>query len=120
MSIGAESPLISISEIAAILKKKNDAAIKWLTEHKVSIHKFGKSSHVYKIDWLILLGTIYAKELRKTYPNTWSDKYRMIEKNEIISGMVIYELASEKVCLPTTVVKPINNNDKTFLKSITR
>ena len=44
----------------------------------------------------------------------------MIEKNEIISGMVIHELASEKACLPTTVVKPINNNDKTFLKSITR
>ena len=120
MSIGAESPLISISEIAAILKKQNDAAIKWLTEHNIPIHKFGRSSHVYRIDWLIQLGKIYAKELRKTYPNTWSDKYRMIEKNEIISGMVIHELASEKVCLPTTVVKPINNNDKTFLKSITR
>jgi len=119
MSSGVESPLINISEIAAILNKQNDAAIKWLTEHNIAIHKFGKSSHIYRIDWLIQLGKIYAKELRKTNPNTWKDKYRMVEKNETIASVVIHELVSELCSLPTTVVKPINNNQKTFLKSIT-
>ncbi len=112
--------ILSISEVAERLKKKdNTATKKWLERRGVRIYAESKSHYVYEIDLAVELDKPWVRSLIHKYPDNWKDIYRGIAKDKSVCDLVLLSLGEEINYLPKTKVKKMDENDKKLFKKLT-
>lgn len=116
-----EIDLLTLNEVKNLLKYKQiDSVKKWLSDNDVRIHHFGnKRNMVFKIDFDSILMIEKGKELRSLYPTNWNEILEFYINDNRLLKIVLFKLTSDTEYLkPTTVVKPINNNEEKLIMDL--
>lgn len=110
---------LSLNEVGIIIQMKDIEGVKrWLNSNNIKVYKRSKFNYVYKIDVEIEIDKIRVRDLRKSFPNEWEMRYRIIAKDDAVYKMVVLSLGGELNYLATSKVKRKSVGDEQLYKKL--
>jgi hypothetical protein len=117
-NIGSLSTL-SLNEVGVIIQMKDIEGVKrWLNSNDVKVYKRSKFNYVYKIDVECEIDKVRVRDLRKSFPNEWEMRYRIIAKDDAVYKMVVLSLGGELNYMATSKVERESVGDEQLYKKL--
>ena len=112
MNCGA---IMSLMEVGIqIGRKDKDCIIKWLNENYITIHRLGKLTCVYKVDFDCAMLLPHVKDYKRRYPNQWEAYYQKTIKDEALFNLIMLKLEVDINYKPTTKVKRSKSDEELY------
>ena len=108
--------IMTIKEVASKIKLIDESAtLRWLMKNNIQIHKIAKKNIVYQLDVDCAIEKPFAKNLRKSFPNSWESAYKICTGCETVFKLVVMQLNSTVIRTPQTKVIASQGKEKKLL-----
>jgi hypothetical protein len=116
------SPVImNLKEIGDQIGRKDIECIKkWLNENCITIHRLGKLTCVYRVDFECTMMLPQIKDYKRRYPTQWESYYRQIIKDDALYYMIMLRLEADISHKPLAKVKRRSQSDEKLYNRLTR
>ncbi len=112
--------IMNIKEVGLrIGRKDKESIIKWLNRSKVTIHRLGGLTYVYKVDLECVIILSHVLDRRMKDPDGWELYYQKIIKDEALFQLIMTELkVNVPYKKPTTIVKKSKADQELYKKLV--
>jgi hypothetical protein len=95
-----------------IYRKDTECIKKWLKENDITIHRPGRLTFVYKIDFDCAMMLPHVKDYRRKYPAQWEAYFQNTIKDVALFNLIMLRLEVDINYQPTTKVKRRSKSDE--------
>jgi hypothetical protein len=109
------SAIMNLKEVGFRIGRKDIECIKkWLNENNITIHRLGKLTCVYNVDFECAMMLPHVKDYKQKYPLQWEAYYQKTIKDEAIFNLIMLKLEVDINYKPTTKVKRSKSDDELY------
>jgi hypothetical protein len=110
MNCGA---ILSLKDVGELIHRKDIECIKkWLNENSITIHRLGKLTCVYKVDFECAMMLPHVRDFKRKYPKQWEAYYQNTIKDEALFNLIMLRMEVDISYKPTTKVKIRSKSDE--------
>ena len=109
------SAIMNLKEVGVRIGRKDIECIKkWLYENSITIHRLGKLTCVYKVDFECAMMLPHVKDYKRKYPTQWEAYYQKTIKDEVLFNLIMLQLEVDINYKPTTKVKRSKSDEELY------
>jgi hypothetical protein len=111
------SAIMNLKAVGARIGRKDVECIKkWLNENNTTIHRLGKLTCVYKVDFECAMMLPHVKDFKRKYPTKWEAYYQNTIKDEALFDLIMLRMEVDINYKPTTKVKRSKSDEELYQK----
>lgn len=111
--------IMSLKEVGIqIGRKDKECIIKWLNENCITIHRLGKLTCVYKVDFDCAMMLPHVKDYKRRYPTQWEAYFQKTIKDEALFNLIMLMLEVDINYKATTKVKRRSQSDEELYQKL--
>lgn len=109
--------ILSLKDVGELIQRKDKECIKkWLHENDITIHRLGKLTFVYKVDFECALMLPHIKDFKRKYPTQWEAYYQKTIKDEALFNLIMLRMEVDISYQPTTKVNRSKKDEELYQK----
>ena len=113
------SAIMNLKEVGFRIGRKDIECIKkWLNENNITIHRLGKLTCVYKVDFECAMMLPHVRDFKRKYPKQWEAYYQKTIKDEALFNLIILRMEVDISYKPTTKVKRRSQSDEKLYQKL--
>jgi hypothetical protein len=111
------SAIMNLKEVGIRIGRKDIECIKkWLNENSITIHRLGKLTCVYKVDFECAMMLPHVRDFKRKYPKQWEAYYQKTIKDEALFNLIMLRMEVDISYKPTTKVKRSKKDEELYQK----
>ena len=109
------SAIMNLKEVGIRIGRKDIECIKkWLNENSITIHRLGKLTCVYKVDFDCAMMLPHVRDFKRKYPTQWEAYYQKTIKDECLFNLIMLRMEVDINYKPTTKVKRSKSDEELY------
>ncbi len=113
------SAIMNLKEVGIRIGRKDIECIKkWLNENSITIHRLGKLTCVYKVDFECAMMLPHVRDFKRKYPKQWEAYYQKTIKDEALFNLIMLRMEVDINYKPTTKVKRRSQSDEKLYQKL--
>lgn len=109
--------ILSLKDVGELIQRKDIECIKkWLHENSITIHRLGKLTCVYKVDFDCAMMLPHVRDFKRKYPTQWEAYYQKTIKDECLFNLIMLRMEVDISYKPTTKVKRSKKDEELYQK----
>lgn len=105
--------ILLLKDVGELINRKDKECIKkWLNENSITIHRLGKLTCVYKVDFECAILLPQVRDYKRRYPAQWEAYYQKTIKDKALFNLIMLKLEVDINYKPTTKVKMRSKSDE--------
>ena len=105
--------ILTLKDVGELIHRKDKECIKkWLNENSITIHRLGKLTCVYKVDFECAMMLPHVRDFKRKYPKQWEAYYQNTIKDEALFNLIMLRMEVDISYKPTTKVKIRSKSDE--------
>jgi hypothetical protein len=111
------SAIMNLKEVGIRIGRKDIECIKkWLNVNSITIHRLGKLSCVYKVDFECAMMLPHVRDFKRKYPKQWEAYYQKTIKDEALFNLIMLRMEVDISYQPTTKVNRSKKDEELYQK----
>lgn len=107
--------ILSLKAVGELIQRKDTECIKkWLNENSITIHRLGKLTCVYKVDFDCAMMLPHVRDFKRKYPTQWEAYYQKTIKDECLFNLIMLRMEVDISYKPTTKVKRSKSDEELY------
>lgn len=113
------SAIMNLKEVGILIGRKDiDCIKKWLNDNSITIHRLGKLTCVYKVDFDCAMMLPQIRDYKKKYPEQWEAYYQKTIKDEALFNLIMLKMEVDINFQPITRVKVRSKSDQKLYQKL--
>lgn len=105
--------IMQLKDVGIHINRKDPECIKrWLKENDITIHRPGRLTFIYRIDFECAMILPHIKDFRRRYPAQWEAYFQKTIKDVALFNLLLLKLEVDVNYEPATKVKIISKSDE--------
>ncbi|MCF6140517.1 hypothetical protein L1S34_04390 [Flavobacterium sp. K77] len=111
--------ILTLKQVGDLIHRKDIECIKkWLNGNSITIHRLGKLTCVYKVDFDCAMMLPQIKDFKKKYPEHWQSYYQKTIKDEALFNLIMLRMEVDINFQPITRVKVRSKSDQKLYQKL--
>ncbi len=107
--------ILTLKAVGELIQRKDTECIKkWLHENGITIHRLGKLTFVYKVDFDCAMMLPHVRDFKRKYPTQWEAYYQMTIKDECLFNLIMLRMEVDINYKPTTKVRRSKSDEELY------
>ena len=107
--------ILSLKDVGELIQRKDIECIKkWLHENSITIHRLGKLTCVYKVDFDCAMMLPHVRDFKRKYPTQWEAYYQKTIKDECLFNLIMLRMEVDINYKPTTKVRRSKSDEELY------
>ena len=107
--------ILTLKAVGELIQRKDTECIKkWLHENGITIHRLGKLTFVYKVDFDCAMMLPHVRDFKRKYPTQWEAYYQKTIKDECLFNLIMLRMEVDINYKPTTKVRRSKSDEELY------
>lgn len=111
--------ILTLKQVGDLIHRKDIECIKkWLNGNSITIHRLGKLTYVYKVDFDCAMMLPHVRDFKRKYPKQWEAYYKKTIKDEALFNLIMLRMEVDINHNPTTKVIIRSKSDQKLYQKL--